>query len=79
MIQISYAIGIARPVGIYVNTHVTAKVNLTDVEIAEKVNEIFNLCPRVIEEHLKSCNPIYVYGTPTENRKKSVYFKLLDS
>lgn len=59
LIQISYAIGIARPVGVYVNTYGTAKVNLTDHEIAEKVSEIFDLRPRAIEERLKLCNPIY--------------------
>lgn len=59
LIQISYAIGIARPVGVYVNTYGTAKVDLTDAEIAEKVNQIFDLRPRAIEERLKLCNPIY--------------------
>lgn len=59
LIQISYAIGIARPVGVYVNTYGTAKVDLTDIEIAEKVNEIFDLRPKAIEERLKLRNPIY--------------------
>lgn len=59
LIQISYAIGIARPVGVYVNTYGTAKVNLNDMEIAEKVNEIFDLRPKAIEERLKLRNPIY--------------------
>ena len=59
LIQISYAIGIARPVGVYVNTYGTAKVDLSDMEIAEKVNEIFDLRPRAIEERLKLRNPIY--------------------
>lgn len=59
LIQISYAIGVARPVGVYVNTYGTAKVELTDAEIAAKVNEIFDLRPRAIEERLKLCNPIY--------------------
>ena len=59
LIQISYAIGIARPVGVYVNTFGTSKVDLSDVEIAGKVNEIFDLRPRAIEERLKLCNPIY--------------------
>lgn len=59
LIQISYAIGVARPVGVYVNTYATAKVELTDAEIAAKVNEIFDLRPRAIEERLKLCNPIY--------------------
>lgn len=59
LIQISYAIGIARPVGVYVNTYGTSKVDLADAEIAQKVNEIFDLRPRAIEERLKLCNPIY--------------------
>lgn len=59
LIQISYAIGIARPVGVYVNTYGTSKVNLNDSEIAAKVGDIFDLRPRAIEERLKLCNPIY--------------------
>lgn len=59
LIQISYAIGVARPVGVYVNTYGTSKVCLTDAEIAGKVSEIFDLRPRAIEERLKLCNPIY--------------------
>ena len=59
LIQISYAIGIARPGGVYVNTYGTAKVDLSDIEIAEKVNEIFDLRPKAIEERLKLRNPIY--------------------
>lgn len=59
LIQISYAIGIARPVGVYVNTYGTSKVKLSDTEIAEKINEIFDLRPAAIEERLKLCNPIY--------------------
>lgn len=59
LIQISYAIGVARPVGVYVNTFGTSKLVLSDAEIAEKVSEIFDLRPRAIEERLKLCNPIY--------------------
>lgn len=59
LIQISYAIGIARPVGVYVNTYGTAKVQMSDVEIAQKVAEIFDLRPKAIEERLKLRNPIY--------------------
>lgn len=59
LIQISYAIGVARPVGVYVNTYGTSKVVLSDAEIAEKVSEIFDLRPRAIVERLKLCNPIY--------------------
>lgn len=59
LIQISYAIGVARPVGVYVNTYGTAKLELSDAQIAEKVSEIFDLRPRAIEQRLKLCNPIY--------------------
>ena len=59
LIQISYAIGIARPVGVYVNTYGTSKVTMSDVEIAEQVKEIFDLRPKAIEERLKLRNPIY--------------------
>ena len=59
LIQISYAIGIAKPVGVYVNTYGTSKVTLTDAEIAEKITDIFDLRPRAIIERLKLCNPIY--------------------
>ena len=59
LIQISYAIGIARPVGVFVNTYGTAKVNLSDATIAEKITSIFDLRPKAIEERLKLRNPIY--------------------
>ena len=59
LIQISYAIGIARPVGVFVNTYGTAKVNLSDAAIAEKITSIFDLRPKAIEERLKLRNPIY--------------------
>ncbi|WP_413512943.1 methionine adenosyltransferase [Myroides odoratus] len=59
LVQVSYAIGIAKPTGIYVNTYGTAKVSLTDGEIAKKVNELFDLRPYFIETSLKLRNPIY--------------------
>ena len=59
LIQISYAIGIARPVGIFVNTYGTAKVNLSDSAIADKIAQLFDLRPKAIEERLKLRNPIY--------------------
>jgi len=59
LVQVSYAIGIAKPTGVYVNTYGTAKVNLTDGEIAKKVNELFDLRPYFIETSLKLRNPIY--------------------
>lgn len=60
LIQISYAIGVAQPVGVYVNTYGTSHVTISDAEIAEKVSEIFDLRPRAIVERLKLCNPIYL-------------------
>ena len=59
LVQVSYAIGIAKPTGVYVNTYGTAKVNLTDGEIAKKVSELFDLRPYFIETSLKLRNPIY--------------------
>ena len=59
LVQVSYAIGVAEPTGLYVNTYGTAKVNLTDGEIAKKIQEIFSLRPYDIEQRLKLRNPIY--------------------
>ncbi len=60
LVQVSYAIGVARPCGVYVNTYGTTKVaGLTDGEIAKKIEEIFDLRPYFIEQRLKLRNPIY--------------------
>lgn len=59
LVQVSYAIGVARPCGIFVNTYGTAKVNLTDGEIAQMVEKIFDLRPYAIEQRLKLRTPIY--------------------
>ena len=59
LIQLSYAIGVAEPVSVFVNTYGTAKVALTDGEIADKVKALFDLRPKAIEERLKLRNPIY--------------------
>ena len=59
LVQVSYAIGVARPVSIYVNTYGRSHVQLTDGEIAEKIGQLFDLRPRAIEERLKLRNPIY--------------------
>ena len=61
LVQVAYAIGVAEPVGLYVNTYGTAKVNLNDGEIAEKLNEIqkFDMRPYYIEERFKLRDPIY--------------------
>ncbi len=59
LVQVSYAIGVAEPTGLYVNTYGTAKVNLTDGEIAQKIQNIFKLRPYDIEQRLKLRYPIY--------------------
>ena len=59
LVQVSYAIGVAEPTSIYVNTYGTCEFNITDSEIAEKVSEIFNMRPAAIEERLKLRNPMY--------------------
>ncbi|MFA6060080.1 MAG: methionine adenosyltransferase [Taibaiella sp.] len=59
LVQVSYAIGVAQPMGIYVNTYGTAKVDMTDGEIAKIVEGIFDMRPYFIEQRLKLRNPIY--------------------
>jgi len=59
LVQLSYAIGVANPVGVFVNTYNTAKVNLSDGEIAEKLNTLFDLRPAAIAKRLKLREPIY--------------------
>jgi len=60
LVQVSYAIGVAKPMGIYINTYGTAKVNLSDGEIAKKVESIFDMRPYAIEQRLKLRTPIYL-------------------
>jgi len=77
-VQMSYAIGVAEPLSIYVNTFRTAKVNISDAELAVKLREIFDLRPGAIEQRLGLRNPIYeetaAYGhmgrTPRVVKKK---------
>lgn len=59
LVQVSYAIGVAKPCGLFIDTRGTAKVDLTDGEIARKVEAIFDLRPYAIEQRLKLRNPIY--------------------
>ncbi|RLD45370.1 MAG: methionine adenosyltransferase [Bacteroidetes bacterium] len=60
LVQVSYAIGVAKPMNIFVNTYGTSSVDLTDTQIAEKVDEIFDMRPAAIEQRLKLRNPIYL-------------------
>jgi len=59
LVQVSYAIGVAKPINIYVDTYGRSRVNMTDGEIAKKIEELFDLRPKAIEERLKLRNPIY--------------------
>ncbi len=59
LVQVSYAIGVAQPMGIYVNTYGTAQVDLHDGEIAKKVEQLFDMRPYAIETRFKLRNPIY--------------------
>lgn len=59
LVQISYAIGVAEPINIYVNTYGKSRVNMSDGEVAKVVGKLFDLRPKAIEERLKLRNPIY--------------------
>lgn len=59
LVQVSYAIGVAKPMNIYVNTYGKGTVNVSDGEIAVKVEELFDMRPKAIEQRLKLRNPIY--------------------
>ena len=59
LVQVSYAIGVAKPTNIYINTYGTAKVAIKDGEIAQKIYNIFDMRPYAIETRLKLRTPIY--------------------
>src|SRR5574344_1483329 len=80
LVQLSYAIGVAKPVSIYVNTYGTAKVNLTDGEIAQKIYVLFELRPKTIEQRSDLRKPIYLatasyghFGRKTERVVKTFH------
>ena len=60
LVQVSYAIGVAKPMNIYVNTYGRSHVNMTDGEIAKKIEELFDLRPKAIERTLKLRQPMYL-------------------
>lgn len=60
LVQISYAIGVSRPMNIYVNTYGRSHVNMTDGEIAKRIGEIFDLRPKAIERTLKLRQPMFL-------------------
>ena len=59
LVQVSYAIGVVEPMGVFVDTYGTSKVDFTDGEIAAKVNELYDLRPGLIEQNLKLRQPMY--------------------
>lgn len=80
LVQVSYAIGVVEPTSIFVDTYNTAKVQLSDSEIAEKASAIFDMRPAAIEKRLKLRNPIYgetaAYGHMGRNSEvKTVTFQ----
>ena len=74
LVQVSYAIGVAKPMGIFLDTYGTSKVSKTDSEIAKIIQEIFDMRPYYIEKRLKLRNPIYsetaAYGHMGRKSKK---------
>lgn len=81
LVQVSYAIGVAKPMNIYVNTYGTAKVKMSDGEIAKKVEKLFDMRPAAIISRLKLKSPIYsetaAYGHMGRvPEKKKVTFKV---
>jgi S-adenosylmethionine synthetase len=85
LVQVAYAIGVAKPVSLCVNTYGTAKVNLSDAEISAKVSNVFDMTPYAIEKRLKLRNPIYRetaayghFGRPTEVVKKTFHNRYMD-
>lgn len=80
LVQVSYAIGVVEPMAVYVNTYGTSKIELTDGEIAEKIDALFDLRPAAIEKRLKLREPIYsesaAYGHMGRRPEvKTVFFK----
>ena len=78
LVQISYAIGVAKPLNIYVNTYGKSRVNMTDSEIAERIVKMFDLTPKGIERQLKLRQPMYLetaayghMGRPNEVVRKT--------
>ena len=59
LVQVSYAIGVAKPCGLYINTYGTSKVSMNDGALAREVEKIFDMRPYAIEQRLKLRNPIY--------------------
>ena len=81
LVQVSYAIGVAKPVNVYVDTYGRSNVSMSDSEIARKIEELFDLRPKAIERRLKLRQPMYLetaaYGHM--GRKNEVVTKVFTS
>jgi S-adenosylmethionine synthetase len=81
LVQVSYAIGVAKPMGVFIDTYGTAKVKMSDGEIAKQIEKIFDMRPYAIEQRLKLRNPMYsetaAYGHM--GRKNEVVTKTFSS
>jgi S-adenosylmethionine synthetase len=81
LVQVSYAIGLAKPINIFVNTYGRSHVNVSDSEIAKKIEKLFDLRPKAIERMLKLRQPMYLetaaYGHM--GRKNEVVRKVFTS
>ena len=86
LVQVSYAIGVAKPVGFYVNTYGTSKVKMSDGDIAKKISTIFDMTPYAICERFQLTNPIYRptasyghFGRKCETKEVEVFYKDADT
>lgn len=59
LVQVAYAIGVAKPMNLYINTYGTANIEMSDGEIAKRIEQVFDMRPKAIEDRLKLRNPIY--------------------
>ncbi len=77
LVQVAYAIGVAEPISVYINTYGTSNLNITDSEIGEKINSLFNLKPEAIINRFNLKDPIYTptssYGHMGRKSTKSIY------
>jgi len=78
LVQVSYAIGVAKPTNIYINTYNTAKVALSDGEIADRVYTLFDMRPYAIENRLKLRNPMYSDTAAYGHMGRQPYLKLVE-
>ena len=77
LVQIAYAIGVAKPISIYINTYGTCNLQMSDFEISQKINSLFDLTPAAIIDRFKLKDPIYTptasYGHMGRNPRKMTY------